>query len=139
MRKPHTPDLHAIARRAVEEAGFEPDFPADVKREVSELKDVSVAPGSDVRDMRHLLWSSIDNRESRDLDQVEYAERLADGAIRLYIGIADVDALVEKGSAVDDHAADNTTSVYTGIAVFPMLPERLSTDLTSLNENEDRC
>jgi hypothetical protein len=71
MKHRHTPDLHTIARRAVEEAGFEPDFPADVKRELTELKDVSVAPGSDVRDMRGLLWSSIDNRESRDLDQVE--------------------------------------------------------------------
>src|ERR687890_913129 len=137
MRKPHTPDLHAIARRAVEEAGFEPDFPADVKREVSELKDVSVAPGSDVRDMRPLLWSSIDNRESKDLDQVEYVERVP-GGYRVLVGIADVDAYVTQGSAVDRHAAVNTVSVYTPAQVFPMLPLRLSTDLTSLVEGADR-
>ncbi|HYY98485.1 MAG TPA: RNB domain-containing ribonuclease [Pyrinomonadaceae bacterium] len=137
MRKPHTPDLHAIARRAVEEAGFEPDFPADVKREVSELKDVSVAPGSDVRDMRPLLWSSIDNRESRDLDQVEYAERVA-GGFRVLVGIADVDVYVRAGSAIDRRAAANTVSVYTPAEVFPMLPEELSTGLTSLLEGEDR-
>ena len=121
--------------------GFQPDFPPEVQLEVAQLDDEDVeAAAKDVpRDLRNLLWSSIDNRESRDLDQVEYAERLADGEIRLYIGIADVDALVPKGSAVDEHAAENTTSVYTGIVVFPMLPERLSTDLTSLNEGEDRC
>ena len=123
------------------ENGFQPDFPPEVQLEVAKLDDEDVeAAAKDVpRDLRHLLWSSIDNRESRDLDQVEYAERLADGEIRLYVGIADVDALVEKGSAVDIHASENTTSVYTGIVVFPMLPERLSTDLTSLNEGEDRC
>ncbi len=137
MKQRHTPDLHTIARRAVEEAGFEPDFPADVKRELSELKDVSVAPGSDVRDMRALLWSSIDNRESRDLDQVEYAET-SGGGFRVLVGIADVDAYVPAGSAVDRHAAANTVSVYTPAEVFPMLPEELSTNLTSLLEGEDR-
>jgi VacB/RNase II family 3'-5' exoribonuclease len=136
-KRGHTPDLHAIARRAVEEAGFEPDFPADVKREVSELKDVGVAPGSDARDMRSLLWSSIDNRESRDLDQVEYAERVG-GGFRVLVGIADVDAYVRAGSAVDRRAAANTVSVYTPAEVFPMLPEELSTGLTSLLEGEDR-
>jgi exoribonuclease-2 len=91
-----------------------------------------------LRDLRKLPWSSIDNRESRDLDQIEVAERLADGSIRILIGVADVESLVHLGSAADTHAAANTTSVYTGVAVFPMLPERLSTDLTSLNEGEDR-
>src|SRR5688572_18715275 len=120
--------------------GFQPDFPPEVQLEVAQLdeRDADVAAKDVRKDLTRLLWSSIDNRESRDLDQVEYAERLPGGAIRLFVGIADVDALVPKGSAVDDHAAANTTSVYTGVAVFPMLPERLSTDLTSLNEGEDR-
>ena len=120
------------------ENGFQPEFSPEVQREVSSLRDPTDAPAPGVRDMRALLWSSIDNRESRDLDQIEVAERLSDGAIRVRIGIADVDVLVPKGSATDDHARENTTSVYTGVAVFPMLPERLSTDLTSLNQGEDR-
>jgi exoribonuclease-2 len=134
-------DLRAAARDVMLANGFKPDFPPEVQLEVAELDDgdVDAAAKTIPRDLTGLLWSSIDNRESRDLDQVEYAERLANGAIRLMIGIADVDALVPKGTAVDVHAAENTTSVYTGVVVFPMLPERLSTDLTSLNEGEDRC
>ena len=119
--------------------GFEPDFSPAVMREVRSLDDPSdnpLPPG--VRDLRPLHWSSVDNRESRDLDQIEVGERVADGSIRIRIGVADVDTLVQIGSAADAHAATNTTSVYTGVAVFPMLPERLSTDLTSLNEGEDR-
>jgi exoribonuclease II len=139
MGKRHTPDLHRIAREAVTDAGFEPDFPAEVARELEGFEPVaeSRAPGSDVRDLRGLLWSSIDNRESRDLDQVEYAERTA-GGFRVLIGIADVDAYVPKGSAVDRHAAVNTVSVYTPAEVFPMLPLELSNGLTSLLEDEDR-
>lgn len=119
--------------------GFEPDFSPEIMREVAAIDDPSddpLPPG--IRDLRALQWSSIDNRESRDLDQIEVAERLSDGTIRLLIGVADVEALVARGSAADEHAAINTTSVYTGVAVFPMLPERLSTDLSSLNEGEDR-
>ena len=119
--------------------GFEPEFSPAVMREVRSLDDPSHNPlPPDVRDLRPLHWSSVDNRESRDLDQIEVAERVADGSIRIRIGVADVDTLVHIGSAADAHAAANTTSVYTGVAVFPMLPERLSTDLTSLNEGEDR-
>ena len=134
-------DLRAAARDVMLANGFKPDFPPEVQLEVAELddRDVDAAAKTIRRDLTGLLWSSIDNRESRDLDQVEYAERLPTGAIRLMVGIADVDALVPKGTAVDVHAAENTTSVYTGVVVFPMLPERLSTDLTSLNEGEDRC
>ncbi len=130
-------DLRAAAREAMRQGGFHPDFPPPVQREVAELPDPPPVPPS-VVDLRSLPWSSIDNRESRDLDQVEVAERLPNDVIRLCVGVADVDALVAKGCEIDGHAAGNTTSVYTGVAVFPMLPERLSTDLTSLNEGEDR-
>ena len=119
--------------------GFTPDFSPEVMREVARFHERSASQlPSGVRDVRALLWSSIDNRESRDLDQVEVAERQTDGSIRVRIGVADVGTLVPLGSAADAHAAANTTSVYTGVATFPMLPERLSTDLTSLNEGEDR-
>jgi exoribonuclease-2 len=119
--------------------GFEPEFPPEVIREVRLLGSLSTAAlPAGVRDLRALPWSSVDNRESRDLDQIEVAERMPDGSIRVRVGVADVESLVALGSAADTHAAANTTSVYTGVAVFPMLPERLSTDLTSLNESEDR-
>jgi len=119
--------------------GFEPEFSSAVMREMRSLGDPSDNPRPPgVRDLRALHWSSVDNRESRDLDQIEVAERLADGSIRIRIGVADVEGLVPIGSPADQHAAVNTTSVYTGVAVFPMLPERLSTDLTSLNEGQDR-
>ena len=119
--------------------GFEPEFSPAVMSEVRSLDDPSdnpLPPG--VRDLRSQPWSSIDNRESKDLDQIEVAERVDGGAIRIRIGVADVDTLVHLGSAADEHAARNTTSVYTGVAVFPMLPDRLSCDLSSLNEAEDR-
>jgi exoribonuclease-2 len=134
-KRQHTPDLHRIAREAVAEAGFEPDFPPESARELEGLRGAGEDAG--VQDMRGLLWSSIDNKESRDLDQVEYVER-QDKGYRVLIGIADVDAYVPKGSAVDQHAALNTVSVYTPAEVFPMLPLRLSTDLTSLLEGQDR-
>jgi exoribonuclease R len=131
--------LRTAAAAAMRSNGFEPEFSAEIMREVASIDDPSDDPLlASVRDLRGLQWSSIDNRESRDLDQIEVAERLSNGAIRLMIGVADVDSLVVRGSAADAHAAMNTTSVYTGVAVFPMLPERLSTDLSSLNEGEDR-
>jgi exoribonuclease-2 len=136
---PPTNTLRDAAVAAMKKNGFEPDFSSAVMSEIRSLDDPSdnpLTPG--VRDMRALLWSSVDNRESRDLDQIEVAERLPDGSTRIRIGVADVEGLVPIGSPADQHAAVNTTSVYTGVAVFPMLPERLSTDLTSLNEGEDR-
>src|SRR5947199_3804623 len=132
-------DLKGRARQAMLDSGFHPDFPAQVAAQVQAFKENPAKfAGPAARDLRSLLWSSIDNDSSRDLDQVEYAEKLSDGAVRLLVGIADVDSAVTKGSATDSHASSETTSVYTGVATFPMLPEELSTDLASLSENEDR-
>src|SRR5436305_7523130 len=136
-------DLKTRAHQAMLEAGFQPDFPPEAATEIQALRQKAGSPdklklGLQPRDLRSLLWSSIDNDSSRDLDQVEYAEKLSDGAVRLLVGIADVDSAVVKGSATDAHAAAETTSVYTGVTTFPMLPEELSTDLTSLREGEDR-
>src|SRR6266436_7226457 len=133
-------DLTAIARRTMIENGFEPDIPRSV---LDELQSLQVKPGpealkSSTQDLRSLLWSSIDDRKSRDLDQVEYAEKLPSGDVRVLVGIADVDASVRKGSAIDEHAAANCTSIYTGVKTFPMLPEELSTDKTSLRGGADR-
>jgi exoribonuclease-2 len=119
------------------EHGFDPEFGSDVETQARDTKSPASTDG--LRDMRELLWSSIDNDESRDLDQVEVAEQLPNGAIRILVGIADVDALVGKGSPADLRAQENSTSVYTGVAVFPMLPEQFSTNLTSLNQDEDRA
>jgi ribonuclease R len=130
-------DLHAAARRILLAAQFEPDIDAAAHKQLDALTAPAPTPAG-VRDLRQLPWSSIDNTESRDLDQVEVAEALPDGSIKMIVGIADVDSLVPKGSPLDQHALANCTSVYTGIDVFPMLPEKLSTDLTSLNENADR-
>jgi exoribonuclease-2 len=120
--------------------GFEPDMPPAV---MEELQSLQTEPQPDpldslTQDLRSLLWSSIDDRKSRDLDQVEYAEKLPSGDIRVLVGIANVDALVHQGSAIDEHAAANCTSVYTGVKTFPMLPEELSTDKTSLMGGADR-
>jgi exoribonuclease-2 len=134
-----TPDLRSIALRAMINSGLATDFPPEVLREaVSLTKTITHTASGSVRDMREVLWSSIDNHESRDLDQVEYVERLPDGRLRLLIGIADVDAFVPKGSVIDRHAFANTVSVYTPAVIFPMLPEQLSTDKTSLLEGRDR-
>jgi exoribonuclease-2 len=137
---PNSLDLSAIAHQAMIDAGFEPDLPQSVSDELQAIQARDQASGSDspARDLRALLWSSIDNRQSRDLDQVEYAESLPSGDVRLRIGIADVDALVHVGSAIDLHAAENGTSVYTGIKTFAMLPEELSEDMTSLVGGSDR-
>ena len=117
--------------------GFQPDFPPRVLDEVQSFAAAPTQNGAG-RDLRGILWSSIDNTESRDLDQVEWAERLPDGTIRVLVGIADVDAVVGRASATDVQARANATSVYTGGPVFPMLPERLSTDVTSLGPDVDR-
>jgi exoribonuclease-2 len=130
-------DMQAAVHRVLVAAGFEPGLDDAAQRQLASLSTPAPsAPG--VRDLRDRPWTSIDNDESRDLDQVEIAEALPDGHIKVTVGIADVDELVPKGSPLDEHAYANCTSVYTGIRVFPMLPEKLSTDLTSLNDGEDR-
>ena len=129
--------LAAIARQAMIERDLEPDFPPAALQELAAIGGPADAT-DEVRDLRDRLWASIDNDDSRDLDQLTVAESLAGGRVRILVAVADVDALVRKGSALDGHASRNTTSVYTPAAIFPMLPEALSTDLTSLNEDQDR-
>jgi exoribonuclease-2 len=138
--RPSHLDLQATAKQIMVENGFEPDFPAGVPQQLAEIRThpPSTAPAGDVRDLRGLLWSSIDNDTSKDLDQIEVAERLPDGSVKVMIGIADVDAFVARGTPIDQHAARETTTVYTGICNFPMLPEELSTGASSLLEKVDR-
>jgi exoribonuclease-2 len=133
-------DLAARAREVMHEAGFRPEFSSAALAQASAAAPPEAVAGSDseIADQRGLLWSSIDNPSSRDLDQLEWADQIVPGKIRLRVAIADVDALAPAGSAIDAHAATNTTSVYTGLTTFPMIPERLSTDLTSLHEDTDR-
>jgi exoribonuclease-2 len=131
-------DLKAIARRAMVEKGLEPDFSRDVLAELEAIREPATPSGPGIRDLRDRLWISIDNDDSRDLDQLTLAEPLAGDRTRIFVAVADVNALVAKGSAIDARAHTNTTSVYTAAEIFPMLPEKLSTDLTSLNEGEDR-
>ena len=121
------------------EHGFEPDFPPDARREVQALAAHPPQMNPAAEDLRHLLWSSIDNDTSRDLDQIEYAEKLPNGSVRVLIGIADVDLFAPKGSALDRHAGVETVTIYSGIGNFPMLPDELSTGWTSLLEDEDRA
>jgi VacB/RNase II family 3'-5' exoribonuclease len=136
--KKHRQILHNIAHRAMLERGLLPDFSPEVLVELNRIPSAAKVDEQAVRDLRALLWASIDNDDSRDLDQLTVAEAMPDGVVKILVAVADVDALVKKGSAINDHAQHNTTSVYTAATIFPMLPERLSTDLTSLNYREDR-
>jgi len=132
-------NLVAAAHASMIEHGFHPEFPAGTDAQLAAIQahpELPPAPGA--QDLRSLLWSSIDNDTSKDLDQIEWAEQLADGRIRVLVGVADVDARVPLGTVLDNHAKSETTSVYTGVQVFPMLPAVLSEGITSLNENQDR-
>src|SRR5512143_1595777 len=131
--KQHRVLLQRIAHRAMIERGLLPDFSPQALAELDEIHGSVTRATEPTRDLRHLIWCSIDNDDSRDLDQLTVAEALPDDSATVLVAIADVDALVKKGSAIDDHARQNTTSVYTPARILPMLPERLSTDLTSLN------
>lgn len=131
-------ELKDIAHRAMTEHGLEPDFAPAVLEQLRAIAAAAVDPGGAVRDLRSLLWCSIDNDDSRDLDQLSVADPQAGGAVRILVAIADVDATVARGSPIDEHARTNTTSVYTAVQIFPMLPERLSTDLTCLALGQPR-
>ena len=131
-------DLKAIARRAMIDRGLLPDFSGEVMTEVRKITSPGIEKDPRIRDLRDLLWASIDNDDSEDLDQLTVAEPLSGGTVKLLVAIADVDAIVKKGMAIDGHARYNTTSVYTAAQIFSMLPEALSTDLTSLRQGEER-
>lgn len=130
--------LKRIAHRVMLEKGLLPDFSKEAEEQLAAITSPATSDSEQVRDLRDLLWCSIDNDDSRDLDQLTVAITMPDDQIKLVIAIADVDAIVRSGSAIDDHAKHNTTSVYTDGEIFPMLPEKLSTDLSSLNFQEDR-
>jgi VacB/RNase II family 3'-5' exoribonuclease len=136
MNRKHEELLDEIAHQAMIDKGLQPDFDAAVRKQVATID--GPADATDLRDMRDLGWCSIDNDDSRDLDQLTWGEDASKGSTRIFIAVADVDALVKKDTPIDRHARHNTTSVYTAARVFAMLPEKLSTDLTSLNEGEDR-
>lgn len=136
--KSHRVILATIARQAMLERGLLPDFSSEVIDQLDRIHAPAAIENSSSRDLRHLLWSSIDNDDSLDLDQLAVAEPMDENSTKILVAVADVDALVKIGTAIDNHAYHNTTSVYTASIIFPMLPERLSTDLTSLNYDQDR-
>jgi len=142
--KEHRAILQSLAHRAMIDNGLLPDFPAEALAELGRIQAPAAMNGEPdgkehrLRDLRDLLWASIDNDDSRDLDQLTVAEALPGDTVKILVAVADVDSLVKKGSAVDEYARHNTTSIYTAAMNFPMLPEKLSTNLTSLNLYEDR-
>ena len=136
--KQHRSILQRIARRTMIERGLLPDFSVQAIAELNSIHGPVTEVEGPMRDIKNLAWCSIDNDDSRDLDQLSVAEAIPDGAVKILVAIADVDAIVTKQSALDDHAKHNTTSVYTAAQIFPMIPEKLSTDLTSLNVDSDR-
>src|SRR5476649_2222438 len=130
--------LQDIARRVMVARGLAADFTPAAMAELNAIRAPAAATDASVRDLRPLLWCSIDNDDSLDLDQLSVAEALPNGATKILVAIADVTAVVKQNSALDGHARQNTTSVYTAAQIFPMLPEKLSTNLTSLNFAADR-
>ncbi|MGD0884428.1 MAG: RNB domain-containing ribonuclease [Thermodesulfovibrionales bacterium] len=136
--KQHRFILQKIARRVMLERGLLPDFSSEELAELGRIRAPASMDGEQVRDLRNLLWASIDNDDSRDLDQLTVADAMPGGKVKIRVAVADVAAVVNNGSAIDGHARHNTTSVYTAASIFPMLPEKLCTDLTSLKFNEDR-
>ena len=134
----HHAFLERIAHRAMIERGLLPDFSREALAELESIRTPATMDGESPRDLRSLLWASIDNDDSRDLDQLTVAEAMPGNRVKILVAVADVDSLVHNGSAIDGHARHNTTSVYTAAMIFPMLPEKLSTDFTSLNPDEDR-
>ncbi len=136
--KQHRELLQRIAHRAMLQRGLLPDFSREALAELDRIQSPAAINDEHFRDLRGLLWASIDNDDSRDLDQLTVAEAVPGDRVKILVAVADVDELVNNGSSIDEHARHNTTSVYTAARIFPMLPEKLSTDFTSLNFNEDR-
>ncbi len=136
--KQHRSILQRIAQRVMLEKGLLPEFSGDALSELDKIIVPATIDSEQVHDLRNLLWASIDNDDSRDLDQLTVAEAMHTDEVKILVAVADVDSIVKSRSAIDDHAQHNTTSVYTAAEIFPMLPEKLSTNLTSLNFNEDR-
>lgn len=138
MERKHESFLADLANDAMRERGLLPEFDAEVKKQVAGIRGPAREDGDGIRDLREWPWCSIDNDDSRDLDQLTWAQDEGGGNVRIFIAVADVDALVKKNTPIDRHARHNTTSVYTAAKLFPMLPKQLSEDFTSLNEGEDR-
>jgi exoribonuclease-2 len=138
-RHPIHLDLRAVATTAAAQNGFITEWTSDSFQQIKALRKSTPEEAKSSKQLTDVMWSSIDNNDSKDLDQIEYAERLDNGDVRILVGIADVDAYVPKGSPIDLHAAANTTSVYTGAVIFPMLPDDLSSDMTSLKQDEERA
>ena len=136
--KQHRSILQRIAQRVMLERRLLPNFSSDALAELDKIHAPATIDSEKVRDLRNLLWASIDNDDSRDLDQLTVAEAMHGDEIKVLVAVADVDSIVKNRSVIDDHAQHNTTSVYTAAEIFPMLPEKLSTNLTSLNFNKDR-
>jgi VacB/RNase II family 3'-5' exoribonuclease len=134
----HRAILQSIAHKAMLDAGLLPDFSAQELTELAGMQAPTTTTAQPLRDQRNLLWCSIDNDDSLDLDQLTVAQQMPGDTVKIFVAVADVDSLVKNGSAIDDHALHNTTSVYTPAVIFAMLPEKLSTDLTCLKANEDR-
>ncbi|WP_371366160.1 Ribonuclease R [Sporomusa rhizae] len=136
--KHHRSRLQRIAHQVMLERDLFPDFSVQVIDELNKLDENTPALEASIRDLRDLLWCSIDNDDSNDLDQLTVVIQQPGEAVKVLVAIADVDALVKKSSAIDEHAQHNTTSIYTAAQIFPMLPEKLSYNLTSLNVDSDR-
>ena len=139
--KNHRENLSALAFTAMLERGLKPDFGPEALEQLRQIQknhNKIMADAEDIQDQTELLWCSIDNDDSKDLDQLTVCKPLQDGSMVVMVAIADVDSLVTRNSPLDQHAKDNTTSIYTSARVFPMLPNELSTDLTSLNFDKPR-
>ncbi len=134
----HRADLQRVARQALRDRGLLPDFDSGVVRQLGDIHGPATESGGDIRDLRGLLWCSIDNDDSKDLDQLSVAQDLGGGDVRILVAIADVDVLAARGTPIDAHAGQNSASVYVAGHVYPMLPEMLSTDFTSLGPDVDR-
>src|SRR5262245_60071871 len=131
-------DLIRLAEQAMQDHDFLTEFSPEVQKEVNQISLPTTYNLKDVQDLRKNLWFSIDNEETKDIDQLTYAKQINDNLFKIYIAVAEVEHLVKHDFPIDEHAQHNTTSVYTPVQIFTMLPEKLSYDLTSLVENQDR-